>query len=114
MPKNESEKKESSSKNPSNYIVKTKTSPLVAAELNCDEEEELLAEARQNTAKHNIIKQVHDSMDTLRNQLLTKGMHNYADDVDNINKNLKKQEELDRIKKEQELINAEKVNMLTN
>ena len=53
-------------------------------------------------------------MDTLRNQLLTKGMHNYADDVDNINKNLKKQEELDRIKKEQELINAEKVNMLTN
>ncbi len=52
-------------------------------------------------------------MDNLKNQLLHKGMNKYADDVDNMNKNLdatrKKQEELERIKREQEQIKIEKV-----
>lgn len=51
-------------------------------------------------------------MDHLRNELLQKGMHKYAEDVESINKNLeltrKKQEDLDNIKLEQELIRVEK------
>ena len=64
------------------------------------------------STKHQIIKQIHDSMDHLKNELLQKGMKNYADDVDSMTKGLeasrKKQEEMDRIKREQELIRIEK------
>ena len=52
-------------------------------------------------------------MDNLKNQLLNKGMSQYAADVESLNKNLettaKKQDELDRIKIEQENIRIEKV-----
>ena len=108
-------------------IVMTKTSPIVAAALSCDEEDlylielnkksnererEIFTDLIDTTTKHQIIKQVHDSMDNLKNQLLHKGMSKYADDVDNLNKNLdatrKKQEELERIKREQEQIKIEK------
>ena len=99
----------------------TKTSPIVAAALSCQEEEDdfLLAEEKRNNSsisdktKHKLIKQVHDSMDNLKNQLLNKGMCQYAADVESLNKNLettaKKQDELDRIKLEQENIRIEKV-----
>ncbi len=110
-------------------IVMTKTSPIVAAALSCEEEDlylmelnnkmaskherEIFTDLIDTTNKHQIIKQVHDSMDNLKNQLLHKGMNKYADDVDNMNKNLdatrKKQEELERIKREQEQIKMEKV-----
>ena len=129
-------------------LVMTKTSPIVAAELNADDEDEeflLIHETTKTTTsstkvktsagiearkmtddievnvvktpldsptKHQIIKQVHDSMDNLRNELLNKGMHKYAEDVDTMNKNLeltrKKQEEMERLKREQELIRVEK------
>ena len=110
-------------------IVMTKTSPIVAAALSCEEEDlylmelnnkmaskherEIFTDLIDTTTKHQIIKQVHDSMDNLKNQLLHKGMNKYADDVENMNKNLdatrKKQEELERIKREQEQIKIEKV-----
>lgn len=96
--------------NNTNKIVMTKTSPIVAAALSCDEE--IFTDLIDTNTKHQIIKQVHDSMDNLKNQLLYKGMTNYADDVDAINRNLevtrKKQEELERIKREQEQIKVEK------
>ncbi len=113
----------------------TKTSPLVAAALSQDldtESDDMLSSFNnkvntQNkikrddyslidpSTKHQIIKQIHDSMDHLKNELLQKGMHKYADDVDHMNKSLeatrKKQDELDRIKREQELIRIEKVRL---
>jgi len=80
----------------SGSIVVTKTSPIVAAALSCQEEEDdfLLAEEKRNNSsisdktKHKLIKQVHDSMDNLKNQLLNKGMCQYAADVESLNKNL--------------------------
>ena len=118
----------SNPQNKSNSIVITKTSPLVAAAIGNDEEDEfslILSEASikekikpqpsliDNSIKHQIIKQVSDSMDNLKNELLNKGMDKYANDVDNINKNLevnkKKAEEMERIKREQDLIRKEKV-----
>lgn len=71
-------------------LVMTKTSPLVMADLNCDEEDlgmlgtkmPVVEPKRQqqhhqpsliDTNKHDIIKQVHDSMDHLKNELLQKG-----------------------------------------
>ena len=118
-------------------IVVTKTSPLVAAALSCEEEEEefalsnfdvnlninknsLIDTTEKNhqpslidtSTKHQIIKQVSDSMDHLKNELLHKGMHKVADEVDNLSKTLentrKKQEEMERIKREQEMIRIEK------
>ena len=75
-------------------LVVTKTSPLVMAELNCDEEDDeaQLAVVKRppqppssaarypqpsliDTGKHEIIKQVSESMDHLRNELLQKGDH---------------------------------------
>jgi hypothetical protein len=119
-----------------NVIVVTKTSPIVAAALSNDEEEDfLLSKLESEKAKksilqshtkpemnddnkHQIIKHVHDSMDNLRNELLHKGMNKYADDVDVINKNLeidrKKQEEIERLKREQEQIRIEKVSKLNS
>lgn len=75
-------------------LVMTKTSPLVMADLNCDEDDEVLGHVVKrpqqqqqpvaqpvrypqpsliDTGKHEIIKQVSDSMDHLRNELLQKG-----------------------------------------
>lgn len=112
----------------SNSIVMTKTSPLVAAAIGNDEDDEfslILSETSikekikpqpsliDNSIKHQIIKQVSDSMDNLKNELLNKGMEKFANDVDNINKNLesnkKKTEEMERIRREQDLIRKEKV-----
>ena len=118
-------------------IVVTKTSPLVAAALSCEEEEEEFALTNfdvnlnlnknslidttekshqpsliDTSTKHQIIKQVSDSMDHLKNELLHKGMHKVADEVDTLSKTLentrKKQEEMERIKREQEMIRVEK------
>jgi len=116
-------------------LVVTKTSPLVAAELDHIAEEEVAVLTDLNASKfstfgtasldngqslidnssmskHEIIKKVQDSMDYLRNELLHKGMNKYADDVNVMNKSLeasrKKQEEMERIKREQELIRIEK------
>jgi hypothetical protein len=96
-------------------LVVTKTSPLVAAELDHIAEEEVsvltdlntskfkefvndattslensksLIDNNSSMSKHEIIKKVQDSMDYLRNELLHKGMNKYAEDVDVINKNL--------------------------
>ncbi len=100
-------------------LVTTKTSPLVVAALSRDDLDDLdefrsdYQQHLDNTSKHQIIKQIHDSMDHLKNELLQKGMGKFADDVDGINKNLeasrKKQDEMERIKREQELIRIEKV-----
>ena len=115
----------------SNSIVVTKTSPLVAAAIGNDEEDEfslMLSENSNrdkiqhhqtslidNSIKHQIIKQVSESMDNLKNELLNKGMDKFADDVDAMNKNLevskKKADEMERIKREQTLIRKEKVNL---
>jgi len=110
------------SKPSSSSLVCTKTSPIVAAvlassggvdddeedmymlelnkKINTQVEREILTDLIDTTTKHQLIKQVHDSMDNLKNQLLHKGMNKFADDVDVINKNLeatrKKQEELDQ------------------
>ncbi len=90
-------------------IVMTKTSPIVLAALNLTEEEDF---ELSDIHKHNIIKQVHDSMDNLKTQLMNKGMENYAEDVSNINGKLnesaKKQQEADALKREQEAIRIEK------
>ncbi len=90
-------------------VVMTKTSPIVLAELNLTEDEDL--ELNDNK-KHNIIKQVHDSMDNLKTQLMNKGMDKYAEDIGNINGKLnesaKKQQEADTLKREQEVIRIEK------
>ncbi len=72
-------------------IVMTKTSPIVAAALSCEEEDlylmelnnkmaskherEIFTDLIDTTNKHQIIKQVHDSIDNLKNQLLHKGMN---------------------------------------
>ena len=111
-------------------VVVTKTSPIVAADLSCEELEieedpsekessqlndtfKNILPSKDSDNKHEIIKQVSDSMENLKNQLLNKGMNNIANEVDSLNKSLesntKKQEELDRIKQEQEIIRVEKV-----
>ena len=80
----------------SNALVMTKTSPLVMADLNCDEDDLSVETPKKqqqqhhhhqpsliDTNKHEIIKQVHDSMDNLRNELLQKGYH--LKKINNIN-----------------------------
>ncbi len=130
-PRSSSQKnfKQTKSQQKLNSIVVTKTSPLVAAALGFDDDEEdfslMLSDnsAREkllsktslidNSIKHQIIKQVSDSMDNLKNELLNKGMDKYADDVEIMSKNLettkKKTEEMERIRREQDLIKKEKV-----
>ena len=52
-------------------------------------------------------------MDHLRNDLLQKDMPSYANDVNKLNQNLevtrKNQEEVDRIKRDQEVLKLERV-----
>lgn len=52
-------------------------------------------------------------MDHLKTELLQKDMPNYANDVNKLNQNLditrKKQEEIERIKREQEVLQLERV-----
>lgn len=100
-------------------IVMTKTSPIVAAALNLSEEEDFeTIEERNSMSKKNEetrreIKQVHDSMDNLKNQLINKGMQKHADDVYSMKVKLKengqKHQETESLKKEQETIKLEKV-----
>jgi hypothetical protein len=123
---------QSNSQKKTNSIVSTKTSPLVAAAICNDEEDEfslILSETSfkekvkpqpsliDNSIKHQIIKQVSDSMDNLKNELLNKSMDKYTNDVDNnVNKSIetskKKTEEMERIRREQDLIRKEKVSFL--
>ncbi|CAF0711793.1 unnamed protein product [Brachionus calyciflorus] len=94
-----------------NNLISTKTLPVAMAAINQDEKIPLTSLIDTNT-KHQVIKQVHDSMDHLKNELLHKGMNKYAEDVDLISKNLEenrqKQEEMERIRLEQETIRLEK------
>ena len=120
----------------SSAIVMTKTSPLVAAALGYDDFNDddfslMLSETStskdkqhnrpapsliDNSIKHQIIKQVSDSMDNLKHELLNKGMDKYADDVDCMGRQLesaaanskKKTDEMERIRREQDLIKKEK------
>lgn len=113
-------------KSTSNSVVMTKTSPIVAAALSFEEDEdfdlvsplssspdEKIYEQGNVSIKHDIIKKVHESMDNLKSELLKKGMPQQAKEVKNIHDNLetveKKQVEAGNLKLEQEKINKEKV-----
>ena len=65
---------------------------------------------------HDVIKKVQDSMDHLRNDLLQKDMPTYASEIGKLNQNLevtrKKQEGIERIKREQEVLKLERVSLV--
>ncbi len=115
-------------------LVITKTSPLVAAELSLDEQEELMeltrttslnasshqVEEKQQSAhhftslideksdKHQIFKQIQETMDILKHDLLNKSNRSseYSDaaPVNNANK----QDEIERLRLEQEMVQRER------
>jgi hypothetical protein len=97
----------------SKSIVITKTSPIVAAALSNDSEEEFgMADKENKVSKQNLLKHVHDSMDSLKTQLLQKG----TEPLNNENKKESKagenrensKEEAEKLKLEQETIKLEK------
>ena len=127
-----------------NGLVMTKTSPLVAAELSLDEQEEMLELAgnkppsgssnnrnihpiepgfytslidcnassggHSTAAKHQIIRQVQESMDNLKNELLSKSRQSedasFEAATTDVSRN--NNEELERLKLNQELIQKER------
>ena len=109
-----------SSKSTSNSVVMTKTSPIVAAALSFEEEEEdfdlvspLSSSPDENASiRHDIIKRVHESMDSLKSELLKKGLPQQPKEVKKVHQKLEtvnnEQVEAGRLKLEQEKINKEK------
>ena len=73
------------------------------------------SEVSETSNIHDVIKKVQDSMDHLRSDLLQKDMPTFANDVGKLNQNLeatrKKQEGIDRIKQEQEVLKLERVRL---
>ena len=65
---------------------------------------------------HDVIKKVQDSMDHLRHDLLQKDMPSYANDIGKLNQNLevtrKKQEGIEKVKREQEVLKLERVRLV--
>ncbi|RMZ94865.1 trichohyalin-like isoform X7 [Brachionus plicatilis] len=92
-------------------LIQAKTASL-AMSIGNHEEKNLLPSLIDTNTKHQMIKQVHDSMDFLNNELLAKGMTTYAHQVDQIHQNLNqtcpKQEQIDQIRFEQDTIKMEK------
>ncbi len=108
-----------------NGLVITKTSPLVAAELSLDEREELmeltgnnsigdskppshftsLIDEKTNLNKHQIFKQIQETMDILKQDLLNKSRSSEFSDASVCTN---KQDEIDRLKLDQEMMQRER------